>query len=453
VSDRVPGWAIAATNPSETEVSRLKAQLRAHPTRRFHRRYPILVGVAVAVAALALFVQPPSYGDAPSPGTTVRLSEEPVSLGPSIRLTGEGVVTVEAAGPSGTVVTLPEGLVVADVDPGGRFREFQVRAPGDVVVTVVGTRFSVEYTDEGRVAVERGEVRVETGVGEPRTLRAGDSWTWEGGDATGEVLDDRLSSTSEGAPGLPGGVGRRSGDAASEGLSAGAEVTEQDRPAPAPGLAAARPVDASPVVPPAPPSASASPAEDADAVAVLDPSPGGEPAPSSASAPLDPIERARRFDLIGAAMDDGDPARAAALAEAFSVQNAGHALAAEAGYLRVVALAEVDPKASMFAASAWLAEHPQGGRRGEVLYLHATMAHDRLGDCRLALPSYEEASRLAAGDLQARSLAYLGLCALKTGDDDVAAAALQSALLHTDLPAPLRPRLLDAQRSLNQSPR
>lgn len=447
MSESVPGWAIAATNPSDVEVARLKAHLRAHPTKRFHRRYPVLISAVAMVVALAIFIRPPTYGDAPAPGTVVQLSDQALYLGPSIALTGDGAITVDEAGLQGTVVSLTEGHVNAEVDPDGRFRELAVRAPGDVTVTVVGTRFSVAWDDGGRVAVERGEVRVDQRAAEPRTLRAGDSWTWDGGDAAGEVLDDRHSSTSEGAPDLPGDVDHRSGAPVPSGAAA------SDARAIATGDARPDATGDAPATPRPSPSAPPTVTEDPDAVAVVEaPATEAEPRDATDGAP-DTIELARRFAQIGDAMDAGDPARAAALAEAFAARNRGHALSAEAGYLRVVALTEVNPKAALFAASAWLDEHAAGGRRAEVLYLHATMANDRLGDCRLAIPSYEEASRIATGDVQARSLAYLGLCALKVGDDDVAGAALQSALLHADLPRALRPRVVEAQRTLTASPR
>jgi TolA-binding protein len=67
---------------------------------------------------------------------------------------------------------------------GGRFRvkpdparPFVVQA-GDVVVTVVGTEFTVAIDpDEVRVSVDHGIVEVERRSGEPRRLLAGESWS------------------------------------------------------------------------------------------------------------------------------------------------------------------------------------------------------------------------------------------------------------------------------------
>ena len=126
------------------------------------------------------------------------------------------------------------------------------------------------------------------------------------------------------------------------------------------------------------------------------------------------------------------------------------ALSAEAGVLQIEAVAATDADRAVKLADLWLGTQPDHGRRVDVLTLRATLARDRLEDCRRALPSYRELARIATGGAQARALAYQGICAAQVGDAAQAAPALDAALSHSSLPRALAPRVRAARDRLRE---
>ena len=179
-----------ATEPTQAEVDGLLRALRERPQRRFQLDLRIALAAAAAALVVGLLLHEPGYGDAPAPGTRVELAEAgALRLGPSISLTGDASLIVTSASHQGTVVTLTDGTVRAEVDPTGAWRTFAVRAPEDVTVRVVGTVFSVSWDAEeerGAVAVERGRVAVEAPEGD-RAVAASERWTWGGPEAATQV--------------------------------------------------------------------------------------------------------------------------------------------------------------------------------------------------------------------------------------------------------------------------
>ncbi len=433
----VPDWARQATEPTSLEVQRLRARLvDVQPSRSPALGWAV---AGVALAALLFAVWPAGYGTAPV-GQEVALTEGPLQLGPSITLSGDGALRVLAADRDGTVVQLDRGTVVAEVDPEGRFRAFAVRAPGDVEVSVVGTRFSVSWDPRsgGEVQVTRGRVAVTAPDG-PRALGAGESWSWVGDAAVEEEpLERPVPGADDGAPGLLDGGDRLSAPDAlpSSGVPrAGSQAAD---PSPVPPAAARPP----------PPVAAAGPdAAEPEPIAALDPI-------DSAPVPAPDLSQARDFGRVQEAMERGAYEDAAALAARFRSTHPRGALSDEAGVIEIEALASTDPATAVRAAEAWLAEHPSHTRRADVLQLHAATANDRLQDCAAAVPSYDELTRLVSGADQARALAFLGLCAHQLGDAARARAAIDAALAHPDLPPPLAPSLKKARRALSsETPR
>jgi transmembrane sensor len=162
----------------DRDVERLIAGGRVRRRRRRVR----LAGLAVAVAAggwLAVAHRPhridpidpiPAAGSSEPPrGRVWRFADGSVATPADDRT----AMTVRQDSPSRIAVDLAAGRERFEVVPGRR-REFVVRA-GDVTVTVLGTIFSVEHVaDRVGVSVERGQVRVDWGLGR-RALVAGES--------------------------------------------------------------------------------------------------------------------------------------------------------------------------------------------------------------------------------------------------------------------------------------
>jgi transmembrane sensor len=168
------------------------------------------VAAAAAVAAVTLVIAigrepPPQSGAARAPSLVV------TPVGGSSRFTVDDAVIdagsdteveVRAADPGEVSFVLARGTIDCDVAP-RKGRPLRVRA-GDVVVEVVGTRFSVSRTPGVRVDVTHGQVRVRTPGGE-FLVGPGERWS-EGAappiaGATGSVARDPAETAAPGASG------------------------------------------------------------------------------------------------------------------------------------------------------------------------------------------------------------------------------------------------------------
>jgi hypothetical protein len=105
------------------------------------------------------------------PGGASRLA-----LGDAVVTVGEDAeLSVDTAADGTITVQLARGLVDCEVEPRPGRAPFRVIA-GDVTVTVVGTRFSVEKSAAGvRVGVTRGKVQVASSTGTVQ-VAAGQEW-------------------------------------------------------------------------------------------------------------------------------------------------------------------------------------------------------------------------------------------------------------------------------------
>ena len=152
------------------------------------RPWMYLAAAAAAAVAATLVIavrrEPSSRSD---PATAPSLVVTPI--GGSSRFTVDDAVIdagsdteveVRAADPGEVTFVLARGTIDCDVAP-RKGRPLRVRA-GDVVIEVVGTRFSVARTPGVRVDVTHGRVRVRTPGGE-FLVGPGERWS-EGGAAT-----------------------------------------------------------------------------------------------------------------------------------------------------------------------------------------------------------------------------------------------------------------------------
>jgi len=158
--------------------------------------YPAAAAAAAVAVALVIAVrrEPASRSD---PARAPSLVVTPV--GGSSRFTiddavidagSDTEVEVRAADPGEVSFVLARGTIDCDVAP-RKGRPLRVRA-GDVVVEVVGTRFSVARTPAVRVDVTHGQVRVRTPGGE-FLVGAGERWS-EGGAAPAAIADPSVPS-------------------------------------------------------------------------------------------------------------------------------------------------------------------------------------------------------------------------------------------------------------------
>ncbi|HEY4187993.1 MAG TPA: FecR family protein [Polyangia bacterium] len=166
---------------SDRDVERLVAGALSRRTRRTRLRG---AGLVVAVAAAGWFVvahRRPA-GDLarvdapPTVATSSGAAGHPFRFADGSMATPadeRAAIAVREDSPAHVSVELTSGRERFEVVP-GLHREFVVRA-GDVTVTVLGTVFSVErIADRVGVSVERGQVKVDWGVGR-RTLAVGES--------------------------------------------------------------------------------------------------------------------------------------------------------------------------------------------------------------------------------------------------------------------------------------
>ncbi len=412
-----------ATKPSVREVDDLVRSLRPAPAPR---RYGWAVGFAAAAVLLVftVFNAGPVYG--PAPQGEVDLSATPISFGPSITVAGSGSGMVAAAGPEGIRIELLQGELTASVQVGGDFRALTIATPDGTEVSVTGTVFTVTWDGStGSASVTRGRVAVR-GADLDTELAADERITWNDGATAGEGSSpDPISARGEdgGAPDLPG---------------RGDHLLVDPAPPAAPVVAVEPELLPEPEPEPEP-EAQDEP-EVSEPVALLE--------ESEASSGEDTIARARAFVRVQQALEEERLADAEHLASLFVQRYPTGTLSSKAAVFRIEAVTARDPAAAVALADAWLAAHRDLDQRQDVLELRAAAARDGLKDCALALPSYEELARLASGDVEARALAFLGLCAADVGDADRALTALDAALAHPSLPRALAPRVRSARDRL-----
>jgi len=349
-----PAYAAQATASTAAELARLRLRVPrpARPPRR-----GLLVAAAVALVLLAALLHGQSPAPHPVPGELAVLTQDAwLAFGPSIRVWGDGRLSVLRSGEGGTLLDLLEGGAWFEVDPEGEQRSLEVRA-GEVSVQVTGTRFFVEHAGLVRVQVERGSVRVRRPAG-ALTLVAGEVWSSE---VAAPVALAELPEPSTAAP----------------------SVAAQRAPAP--------------VTLPAP-------------VVVL-PAPAVLPAAPEAAGELSP-DLALAWAAILDHRQQGVPAQALVLEiERFLEGCAQAPLCADAAMLRLELLPSLLPGEEVIAElDTWLLRYPAHPRRLEAHYLRATVAREQLEDCGLALPSYERVAREATGTLRQRAQQWSAAC-------------------------------------------
>jgi hypothetical protein len=166
----------------------------------------LAAGVAAAVAVTLVIAigrePPPRSGAARAPSLVV------TPVGGSSRFTVDDAVIdagsdteveVHAADPGEVSFVLARGTIDCDVAP-RKGRPLRVRA-GDVVVEVVGTRFSVARTPGVRVDVTHGQVRVRTPGGE-FLVGPGERWS-EGGAAPASAAGSGSAAGGPAEAGAP----------------------------------------------------------------------------------------------------------------------------------------------------------------------------------------------------------------------------------------------------------
>ncbi len=359
-----PAWCAEATQPSALEVERLLARAR-QPLRRPLLRRPVLAA-ALALLALLAWLWWPRAPELPV-GTTASLpAQGQLLFGPSIQVSGDGRIQVLRSDEQGAELELLAGHARFEIDPAGPRRQLSVRA-AQVRIQVTGTIFTVERQGpQVAVAVERGAVRVQRPEGGFQLL-AGERWHTEG---TATARD--LATHPELA--IPP-----------------ATVSEPDR-----GAEARLPDTVSAPVVPAQPEALSEPLEN--------PQPAVE-------VEIDPQRAARAYAAL-LSQQDRDPEAQLAEIEAFLEAYDASPLAAEAALLRLQQLPQVLPAEEVLTElDRWLASHGDAGRALEVHYLRATLAREELGDCALALPSYEQVAAQGRGQLRQRAEEWAAVCA------------------------------------------
>ena len=177
--DRIP------VEPLEEErLARIERAVIAGLPARRARTSPWRVAAPVAAlaiaAAVALVVWRGGRDEAAPPAAdpvvvTAAADGARVDLGDAEITTGAGASFTATRPDGGVAIRLAGGRIELDVAP-RKDRPPLVVYADDVTVTVVGTRFIVEWDDEVTVTVIEGLVRVERG-GARRMLAAGQTWS------------------------------------------------------------------------------------------------------------------------------------------------------------------------------------------------------------------------------------------------------------------------------------
>jgi len=386
-----------ATEPRPDELHRVQQRLARRepqpvrgPRPGSPWRVPALVAAACAlVLAVTLGVvlsQDDGQGDQPDQLTetwhTGAVEQRTVRVDGALEavLHEHGEVRVEHGTVGPIVLFLEHGTIEVDFEAAAE-RGLEVRA-GDVTVSVVGTRFTVTR-DGDYVAVSVAEGRVEVRwPGGREELGSGQRWSTGDGEVVGDASGEVPALADAGADPL-----------------ALAEVTPDPRREELPDEPVA--VDA-----------------------------GGEPVTAELDADQGSPE-ARLLARIQLDRATGKPPadRMASMNE-FLQTYPDSAYAEEVLAFKVEALAAGgDAEQALLAAEQYVDRHPDGVRRLQVRWLEATVARDRLQDCRRALPAYREVA-VERGPHRAEATYFWGVCASELDQRDEAVWALQRALTY-----------------------
>jgi hypothetical protein len=352
------------SRPTTTELVHFREGLHAAPLRSPIQGWqrPALAMALVCALLIGAWFALPGSGGLPAQQTLTLAGAEALELGPTIRAHGDTRLAVVRQDAHHQRVSMGPGRATFEVDPDGPATSLVVLA-GEVEVEVKGTAFTVDRTgDRVTVLVHRGlvEVRHRARV---RLLGAGD--TWQSPEAAAAMRPALL----EPAPSHAVAPAVAQGDTARQ----------------------------EPVVPhTAPPVANPS------GPAVREP----EPATVLPYPPLEPVvtpgspglEAELSLESVATAYADimdltelgASAARRREATDAFLRAHRDSAFAAEVRALNLEARAELNPTLALLdELDAWLASHPHSPWRLRLMASRARLAHDGLGDCALARPSYE----------------------------------------------------------------
>ncbi len=369
----------AGSRPTATELARFRARLETAPDRRAGWQRPALVLAAVCALLVGSWFAAPDGEPFPAQ-QELPLAGEAV-LGPTIRAQGGASLSITRRDSHHQVVAMGPGRATFEVDPDGPATRLVVVA-GEVEIEVKGTAFTVDRDgDRVAVLVHRGLVEVRHG-GAAELLSAGKTWNTPEPTATAPVLPE---AELAGPPTLP------------EALPT-PDPIERHRPAPPVQPSPAPLPVAEPVVAELEPTVDALPLE-------LEP-------PEAVPAPPTPAEVAEAYagilDLIElrASAERRVEATARFLAE--------HGDSPHAEEVRIIGLearAEATPTPALLEElEAWLAANPYNLSRLRLLAAHARLAHQGLGDCERAVPSYRAVAAEGGGEWRAWAAEGLVRC-------------------------------------------
>nr|HEX4319018.1 FecR domain-containing protein [Kofleriaceae bacterium] len=369
------------------------------------RRFAIAgVAAAVAIAAVAALVVGSGRG---APTADIAMVAPPggvmaTTLGPYARATvvGPAQLAIAADAGSATTVHMTAGAVFAEFD-GGRGRSLRIETP-HAVVTIVGTRFSVEATATATcVAVAHGRVRVDTPTG--TTLIDGGS-RWCSDHATAPLAPSERARLDQF---LPPPV------AASEPV-----VVPLAAAAPAPPPADLVAPIVAPAAVPAPPAATA-----ASASAITTAPAPAHPVTAAAAAPPPPPSAEQLYERADTALAHDDAATADRLLATVVTTAPASPLADQALYERArLAFARHDWPAAL-ARLDELAARTASPLAEPALYLRCRVALEspgHAGDAAACLAGYRRA--FPAGPHDADALGHLAELAFAAGGCDAARA-------------------------------
>ncbi len=347
----------AGSRPSAAELAHFQRRLQQAPApaRALTWQRPALALAMVCVLLLLGWLGLRGDPELPSRETVALAVAGTLELGPTIRAEGDAQLVVVREDALHQRVTMGPGRATFEVDPHGPGSGLVVLA-GEVEVEVKGTAFTVDMAgDRVAVLVHRGLVEVRHD-GIARLLEAGDTW-----------------STPE--PRTAGAVIGRVQPVAPE------PVNPKERtPASGVPMRVQPPLPAS-VEPPVPELAQ----EQHHA-----PVPAEEPAGSGKADDAAAAAAAYASILDLAELGASAELRRQAT-ERYLGEHGGSAFTEQVGAMNLEARCELSPSRELVAElDVWLEAHPQSPWRQRMLAARARAAHEGLGDCALARPSYAE---------------------------------------------------------------